>query len=302
MIKLALLLSMTVGSIYGMDSMVGITNIGDTCFISSVLQCMRSFTDINPQLRKGMFEENSLSCEYIDFLTSVKGAKEPVKPEMLLVKGRSLMDSTGQQDAGEFLLQLLDHLTDKDCKVKGDYFPGTTKPMNPISMMFHVGLERQLTGAMPEIEPYSSLDLPIKEGDGRLACVIDRFFQPEEVSHEGKTVTKQYKIDSIDEYLIINLKRTYWDGGPKKHTMRISFDLNGLKVKESFSLMAVIMHKGNGAEAGHYTAYVKRCDGWYYYDDAEVRQVSNEEMANIAVGGGDLTGTFIPATFIYKKD
>jgi len=48
----------------------------------------------------------------------------------------------------------------------------------------------------------------------------------------------------------------------------------------NYRLRALIQHKGDGTDSGHYVTYAKRQDTWYCFDDARHKPVTVEEVLN----------------------
>ncbi len=69
--------------------------------------------------------------------------------------------------------------------------------------------------------------------------------------------------------------------------------------KGPYELVGVIMHDGS-ANGGHYTAYTKLGNQWYYCNDAKVKKISSKEMQEISERGTGVNKTVVPTTFVYE--
>ncbi len=332
--KKILLLLCLANSLHSMEKTIGLTNVGNSCFMNAALQCMLGLTEFNNHLiaTKRQYQSNSISELYIEFLEQTK-LGEIVRPEALCKKGWNVIgqDENSQQDAGQFLLELLDRLTHVDLKDQGTlFYPKTRKPINELSCLFNVGLESRLsyeaciidtsdnttieekdTAISPEVQ--SGLVLPIGSADVSLYQCLNRFFDGEEVPYttpvleQNVMAQKQYKLTETNDFLIINLKRLFSVPIDKtclfgRHGESIHFPLNGLSLgSKCYKLLGVIMH-GGGADGGHYTAYVEKNKEWYYFNDAIIEKTEEKTMIAIAERGYGVNDTTVPATFLYAKE
>jgi hypothetical protein len=117
-------------------------------------------------------------------------------------------------------------------------------------------------------------------------------------------------------YFILPINRAHFDPNTNKYSklkQATPFDLD-LDYPDSllpnYELSAVIMHSGESLTSGHYTAYVKREDGWHYYDRSFDKKVSPEKMAEIAKRGlgadhfnepYNIDESKTPVIFFYRK-
>lgn len=140
---------------------------------------------------------------------------------------------------------------------------------------------------------------------------------------ENRNLIGKVKVDAIKKltpkmfapYLIFKFNR--FSTIREKETFRsiklehlISFPYEGLELtnyfskdvapfmKDSYNLIAIVQHSGK-LDYGHYTAYVKHGNQWYYCDDTTIVLIEEEAIKKIAADGVD--GSFTPYILIYKS-
>ena len=98
----------------------------------------------------------------------------------------------------------------------------------------------------------------------------------------------------LPEILVIHLKRfvehPYYQAWSKLDSF-IEYPLSDLSLDEfvesfqtnSYSLFAVSNHLGR-TESGHYTAFCKRNEEWFYFDDETVTKVEKSEDVIVPQG------------------
>ncbi|XP_073711080.1 ubl carboxyl-terminal hydrolase 18 [Misgurnus anguillicaudatus] len=138
-----------------------------------------------------------------------------------------------------------------------------------------------------------SLPLAIRKGENDLKSCIHSFSQEQTLKDddecycdrcsEKQPSTHQLRLVSLPGVLCVHLKRfRIYDGFTRKLENKVTFpdtlqedifDAGLLENAEYYSLYAVIVHIGS-ALCGHYTAYIRPNQDWYYADDSDVRKVS----------------------------
>jgi ubiquitin C-terminal hydrolase len=221
--------------------MTVLQNIGNTCFINSILQCLCHL----PELHKWMDEHNSTNIlvhEYNDFRKLMLQGHDGISPGRFVhtVYAHLPFQPRQQADAHEFLLYLLDEMHCPLFEGKQLSFVGTTR------------LE----------ESFLTLVLPVYP---TLDECMHAYLQKEEVVLEGKHVSKWYELTAPPPLLCIVFKRFTNTNQKDNRMIEIPIEYNG------YELQCVCNHYGN-TRGGHYTAVV-HTDQWIEYSDAQRRIV-----------------------------
>lgn len=140
-------------------------------------------------------------------------------------------------------------------------------------------------------EPFAILNVPVS-GNTLYEC-MDEFVKPEILKGDNRyrnekngkltEVAKSLRLWKTPNLLFIGFKRFSFNN--KKITKLITFPLNDLdlsayidgydKDDSIYDLIGIINHFG-GTTGGHYTAFCKNHDGfWYHFDDSTVSPIDN---------------------------
>jgi hypothetical protein len=257
---------------------VGLTNLGCTCFLNSILQqffAVRAFRQLilhysgsSPFVKnlRQLFASLSLSDareqntrEVVKYWTGPDGEKLNVRV---------------QQDASEFILSFFD-------KIESEVDP------NPLFQGKTCYRVEDLTGTPVSeiIDTFTVLPLPVMNCPD-IAKSLELFSHPDFISDykiDGKPadVRGWSHVIAVPRHLIVQLKR--FDFEYKTWTRRkiktiFEFPIN-LNLKETdFVLQGVIVHRGS-TEAGHYYSYIRENDDdWLCFNDTIVSRVTQQHV------------------------
>uniref|UniRef100_A0A1D1YFM5 Ubiquitin carboxyl-terminal hydrolase 26 n=1 Tax=Anthurium amnicola TaxID=1678845 RepID=A0A1D1YFM5_9ARAE len=285
----------------------GLTNVGATCYANSILQCLY----MNTLFRDGIFsvepdllKQHLVLDQLAHLFAQLHSSKKAVIDLAPFVKTLEL-DKSAQQDSHEFLtlfLSLLEHSLSHSKVPKArtliqDLFRGSVSHVTRCSTC---GKDSEASSKM---EDFYGLELNIK-GLNNLEESLDDYFSIEQLFGEnqyfcqscGKRVdaTRCIKLHALPTVLIFQLKRYDFlmeTTKKKKITSSFSFprEMNmGRRLGDAtesellYDLSAILIHKGVGANSGHYVARIKDEDSrqWWEFDDEVVSKLGPQPFGD----------------------
>mgnify|MGYP006081220351 CR=1 FL=1 len=246
----------------------GIPNLGNTCYINSILQCLRYTKDLVYMLKPHDTEsDTTLVQSCIELLY----ADAPNKYLYSLVKelGKTPEFKVMRQcDAHELFLYLIDMIF-TEIKFKNP-FEGSMKSTITCTKCKHKSITKY---------PYITVSVQIPStGTHRIEELMEEFSR-EEVMDDiecEKCQKKQRSFKKLEiipaQVVVIHLKR--FQGNRKIHSpVAFSEELNIAGSK--YYLYATCNHSGD-TYGGHYTAACMKLDGsWYICNDQNIDELSN---------------------------
>ena len=244
----------------------GLPNLGNTCYLNSILQCLR-YTKEFVYPMKGKRASSALCISLLDLMYS--GAEEKVLHTLIkeLSKGREFK-LMRQCDAHELFLYLVDKVFEE------------MKVHNPFEGKLESKVVCTVCGNNSVTSyPYVTISVQMGEKAMSVKSLVDEFCKTETIEtpiecEVCNTRTKSSKSLRIipSEVLVIHLKRFV---GRQKNYTAVILDEELSLGKERYRLYAMCNHSGVPT-AGHYTASCMKRDGtWSMCNDAFVQSIGS---------------------------
>jgi ubiquitin C-terminal hydrolase len=288
--------------IFGDDKgLMGFSNLGNTCFMNSALQCLRYTIPLSAFFfDHNVTSENKLTNAYIKLCKKSwkfkGGAIAPREFKTALGLSNRRFMGYSQQDSQEMIIHLLDTIHEslnnqgsknkKKRSIISDIFYGKFKQTVHCPNCKHDSITYQ---------DFTDLEVPLitskKSKYIELNDCFDNFTTEEELDDENMyrcekckkqvKAIKKMELDILPNYLIVTLKRFN-----RRHKLdnHVEFPLEGFEVlNKKYDLYATVNHYG-GRHGGHYTASVKHPNGnWYKMNDSSCSKMSSKNVVNSSV-------------------
>ncbi|DBA95956.1 TPA: hypothetical protein ACH3X1_001476 [Trebouxia sp. C0004] len=286
----------------------GLQNLGNTCFMNSVLQCLTH----TPPLAEALLASKQLgSNNNFDLLRLTqqqvinslqnKHKNQSVAPTAHAKSLRQVSKSFRlgrQEDAHEYLVALLDAMHESYISMCR---PKPSPELSKTSMIYQIFAGRirsqvKCTECGHEsntFDVFLDLSLEINKASSLLKA-LQRFTSSEYLDGANKYICPKQKqkvraakcmtIDKAPVVLVVQLKRFEFSMFGHKINKKVDFDTeldlgpfmsSRRGPPQPYSLYGVLVHSGHSVHSGHYYAFVKAPNGlWHQLDDNNVSQVS----------------------------
>ncbi|CAN6229529.1 unnamed protein product [Urochloa humidicola] len=281
------------------ETPAGLTNLGATCYANSILQCLY----MNSSFRSGIFSleldvlnKHPVLDQLAQLFAQLHSSEMAFIDSAPFIKALEL-DNGVQQDSHEFLTLFLSLLEQSlsHSKVPGartivqDLFCGSVSHVTRCSSC---GKD---SAASSKMEDFYELELNIK-GLNNLEESLNDYFSEEALDGENQyfcescqkrvDATRCIKLQSLPPVVNFQLKRYVFlpkTTTKKKISSTFSFPgqldlgkrLSNPTSSCTYDLAAILIHKGTGANSGHYVAHIKdESNGqWWEFDDEAVSKL-----------------------------
>ena len=273
----------------------GLTNIGNTCFMNSAIQCLNSIPDLTQWIMKQSppLNERNVIDVYISLVQSMWSGRNacvnPGKLKQMVSRTAPIFIDFGQKDAQEFMNCLLNAIQDVDPKsYLVNLFQIHTESKTICNKKQHVDITNEsitfLPLPLPDMKSHAGSSVLLQD-------LIRDFCQEDELTGQyycqscDECLSARQKtsiVESLPRALVIQLKRFPFDNTSRKLDTLVHYELehrNLLSNNDRYTLCAVSMHSGSLC-GGHYTTVARNYQNqkWYRFNDSHVGEIDSESV------------------------
>lgn len=296
----------------------GLRNIGNSCYLNSVIQCIlhceplkqylisgRHKGEINSRSKaRGQVAESSGDL-FKSLLSGQTASPSAVKSAVQSTSG--LFRGTAQEDAQEFLRWYLEALHEdvsrvttkprihkEACSASEAWAQYTSRENSTVVDLCVGQLKSSLTcsscGYVSEVwDPFWDLSVPIPSRARDIKDCLNEFQREEVLDGSEKPkcercktrrrMTKKFSIEKCPKVLVIHLKRFGDSIGYSRSKISTSISFP-MRLSEfgGSYSLQAVCNHSGGVGGGHYIAYGKTNDGWFEYNDSRVSSIPESSV------------------------
>ena len=270
--------------------MKGLTNLGNTCYFNSMLQCLLNCNPLVNHVLKFKYKGDDESIVKFHKLVKIywsdgQNVIRPISALKMLCSWAEQFEGYRQQDSHEAYLCFIEGMhkaLQTECKgtrynviVENEKAREQWAEEKP-SVMTEIFMgQLKVTVEDVHYETFRSLELSTTKDTTVDALVFD-FFKPEKTEDSKLTIKKKIQYPPLT--LVLTIKQFFRKNKIKiKEYLDLSWFVERPFKKIGYKLYGVVLHGGN-RHGGHYISATKWNDQWYENNDSHVKKINFSDV------------------------